>query len=40
VGMSLLTHKTPMAAEEIRSRTGMSTTLLFDIPEPLEENKR
>ena len=27
---SWLTHKTPMAAEAIRSRTGMSTTLRFD----------
>jgi len=32
VGKSWLTHKTPIAAEEIRSRSGMSKTLRFDIP--------
>ena len=32
VGKSWLTHKTPIAAEEVRSRTGMRMNLRFDIP--------
>jgi len=38
VGKSWLTHKTPIAAEEIRSRTGMRTSLRFDTLAPLEKS--
>ncbi len=38
VGKSWLTHKTPIAAEEIMSRIGMSTSLRFDTLTPLEKS--
>ena len=38
VGKSWLTHKTPIAAEEINSRTEMRTTLRFDTLTSLEKN--